>query len=445
MKKRLLFFFILFSNILLAQVPSKPYPVKFVNDFANILERDDVAKLEKKIKDLNKLNPQLFQLTVVTVPNMVGMDIKSFSLKLAQSLGIGKAGIDNGLLITVAKQERKVRIEVGYGLEAVITDLIASRIVDYTLTPNFKKSKFYEGLDQAIDEIVIHSGAIVPEMQSISTQDSLKILSSRAAQEIPDKPEKIKWVNDYSTLLYSSFDLYNDKLAESDRINSQRCPFIVICVNQIGGRDMALFSELLLEKWEIRNDQFKNGFVLILSKLNRNAYLSIGSQQKKYFEKSFVDSLLQYQLLPALKNDRISDSLELFIDNILLKTGAQTVNGYEFQVEKEKIEREQILAARNFEQNIIFGSISFFFLLIVFLFVFYRKKLFTKDAFTITHSGKSSRYTSSSSNYNDYSYSDYSDRSSYSDYSDRSSYSDSYSDSSFGGGSFGGGGADGSW
>ncbi len=86
------------------------------------------------------------QVVVVTVPDLQGTTIEEFGYQLGRHWKIGQADVNNGVLLIVAKAERKIRIEVGYGLEGELTDAIASNIISTVITPAFKLTRFDEGV-----------------------------------------------------------------------------------------------------------------------------------------------------------------------------------------------------------------------------------------------------------------------------------------------------------
>lgn len=112
---------------------------------------EQVIKLEEKIIQLEEATGS--QIAILILPSTKPLEIEEYSLKIAEKWKLGRKGIDDGILIVVAKNDRKVRIEVGYGLEGVIPDVIAKEIIDVYLTPNFKRFRFYEGLSDALNYI----------------------------------------------------------------------------------------------------------------------------------------------------------------------------------------------------------------------------------------------------------------------------------------------------
>jgi uncharacterized protein len=132
-------------------IPPKPEPAVFVNDFAAIMEEAEEKKLEIKLKKY--ADSTSTQIAIVIIQKLEGYSITDYAQKLAETWGIGQKGKDNGLLILVSKDDRKIKIAVGYGLEATITDLAAKHIIDNQLVPNFKTEDYYQGLEEATDFI----------------------------------------------------------------------------------------------------------------------------------------------------------------------------------------------------------------------------------------------------------------------------------------------------
>ncbi len=130
--------------------PGKPQG--FVSDFANIIDSSTKASLQNRLQALQDANT--VEIAVVTIPTLGDESIETFAVKLFEEWGIGKKGSDNGVLLLVAPNEKEVRIEVGYGMEPVITDLLANNIVQKTIIPEFKKGDFSAGIAQGVDALV---------------------------------------------------------------------------------------------------------------------------------------------------------------------------------------------------------------------------------------------------------------------------------------------------
>ena len=132
------------------QSPGKPSG--FVNDFANVFSIDQKTSLEAKFSSLEKETS--IEVSVVTIPLLGDETIETYSGKLFEEWSIGKANQDNGLLILVSPSDRQVRIEVGYGLEPVITDAVSSAIMRNVMIPAFKSNDYFRGINSATDLII---------------------------------------------------------------------------------------------------------------------------------------------------------------------------------------------------------------------------------------------------------------------------------------------------
>ncbi len=116
----------------------------FLNDFANVLDSENKNRLEYLLNQVEKQSG--IEMAIVTVPSIGDYSIEEAAVELFQKWGIGKKGKDNGLLFITAIQERKVRIEVGYGLEEAIPDSLAGRLLDNYTIPYFRQNNFDQGI-----------------------------------------------------------------------------------------------------------------------------------------------------------------------------------------------------------------------------------------------------------------------------------------------------------
>jgi uncharacterized protein len=130
-------------------IPAKPNPPTFVNDYANVLSGEQKLALEQKL--FAYFDSTSTQIVIVIENSLEDDEITDYCQRLATAWGIGEKGKNNGLLIYVAVKEHKDRIHTGYGMEATITDALSSEIRHNQLGPNFKQGKFYEGLEEATD------------------------------------------------------------------------------------------------------------------------------------------------------------------------------------------------------------------------------------------------------------------------------------------------------
>jgi uncharacterized protein len=119
-------------------------PSGYVNDFAGIMDEASKQKTEALITQLQSATGA--EIAVVTVKSLEGGNLEDFSNELFTKWGIGKKGKDNGVLIFVAYEDRRVRIETGYGIEGIINDAMAGRIISDNMAPNFRQNDYGGGI-----------------------------------------------------------------------------------------------------------------------------------------------------------------------------------------------------------------------------------------------------------------------------------------------------------
>jgi uncharacterized protein len=123
-----------------------------VVDQANVIPVQNRSALESKLKDLEDKSG--IQLVVATVASLQGSDIETFANELFRYWKLGEAKKNNGALLLVAPSERKVRIEVGYGLEGTLTDALSNVIITGAIIPRFKANDYAGGIDRGVDGII---------------------------------------------------------------------------------------------------------------------------------------------------------------------------------------------------------------------------------------------------------------------------------------------------
>jgi uncharacterized protein len=124
----------------------------YVNDYGNLISPSVRAELENELKSFEQTDST--QIVILTIPSLEGEVIEDLSIKVAESWKIGQKNKDNGVIFLVAKQERKMRIEVGRGLEGRLTDLMAGRIIDLVVKPRFKRGDFDGGFIAGVSALI---------------------------------------------------------------------------------------------------------------------------------------------------------------------------------------------------------------------------------------------------------------------------------------------------
>jgi uncharacterized protein len=142
-----------------------------VVDQTGTLSAADIASLTQTLQDLETRKGS--QIAVLIVPTTDGEAIEQFSLRVAEAWKIGRKKVDDGALLVIAKNDRRLRIEVGYGLEGALTDATTKRIIDEDITPKFKAGDFGGGVAAGVDRMVrIVNGEKLPEPEPPHWQDS---------------------------------------------------------------------------------------------------------------------------------------------------------------------------------------------------------------------------------------------------------------------------------
>jgi uncharacterized protein len=145
-----------------------------VVDNANLLSPADEAALTGKLEALEKASSR--QLVVATVPDLQGYPIEDYGYQLGRAWRIGQEGANNGLILLVAPNDRKVRIEVGYGLEPIVTDALSNQIIQQQMLPRFRANDYPGGINAGAD-------ALIQQLQAPPEQAEQRALAAAQAQQ----------------------------------------------------------------------------------------------------------------------------------------------------------------------------------------------------------------------------------------------------------------------
>lgn len=166
------YFLLVFLLILIPATAGLAYydlgqPAGFVNDYAGLISPEARQDLETKLVNFEKETSN--EITVVTINSLEGDTIENFAVKLFEQWGIGKKDKDNGVLVLIAKNERKMRIEVGYGLEGALTDAQSNWIIQNVMRPAFQKGDYNGGINGAVEKIIAATkGEYVPSENKLA-------------------------------------------------------------------------------------------------------------------------------------------------------------------------------------------------------------------------------------------------------------------------------------
>ena len=145
-----------------------------VNDLAAMLSPATARQLEQSLQSFEQRDST--QIVVLTVPSLEGDSLEDFATRVFEAWKLGQKGRDNGVLLLIAKNDRKIRIEVGYGLEGRLTDLLAGRIIRDVIAPRFKSGNFDQGVLDGVNAIM---GAIKGEFTADNLRKSHSSANSR--------------------------------------------------------------------------------------------------------------------------------------------------------------------------------------------------------------------------------------------------------------------------
>ena len=152
--------------------PAKPD--RLVNDYTQTLSANEIDALEQKLVAFDDSSST--QIAVVLINDLEGYDVADYAVRLAEKWGIGQAKKNNGIILLASLGDRKVSIQTGYGVEGALPDAIARRIIENAIKPNFKRGNYYQGLDEATNDIIAYTKG---EYKADSPADEVKSLSGK--------------------------------------------------------------------------------------------------------------------------------------------------------------------------------------------------------------------------------------------------------------------------
>ncbi len=170
----------LFSGLVYADLATIPELSSRVTDLTQTLSAAEQAQLEQKLATFEAKKGS--QIALLIVPTTQPEDIAQYAIRVVEKWKIGRDKVDDGILVLVAKDDRKLRIEVGYGLEGAVPDLYAKRIISEIISPRFKQGDYFGGLDAGLNSLIgLVNGEVLPapskaESSGMGVMDILPIL-----------------------------------------------------------------------------------------------------------------------------------------------------------------------------------------------------------------------------------------------------------------------------
>ncbi|MFD1161091.1 TPM domain-containing protein [Hwangdonia seohaensis] len=141
------------SNLVLDSIGNFPLPIGYVSDYEKIFSERQISHLTKLIIDYEQKTTR--EIAIVTISSIEPYEnVKDYATDLANEWKIGKPEKDNGLIILFSKNLRQIRIATGTGTEQKLTDEICKKVIDSTIVPEFKKGKYYNGIESGLKELM---------------------------------------------------------------------------------------------------------------------------------------------------------------------------------------------------------------------------------------------------------------------------------------------------
>jgi len=135
-----------------ALLKQRPSTQQLVNDFTNTLTADQKQALQAKLIAFDDSTST--QIAVVIIPTLNGNDVADYNVKLFRAWGVGNKKTNNGAVLLIAKDDRKLNITTGYGLEGALPDITCKEIIDNDIVPNFKGNDYYRGIEEGTDQMI---------------------------------------------------------------------------------------------------------------------------------------------------------------------------------------------------------------------------------------------------------------------------------------------------
>lgn len=252
----------------------------FVNDFANTMSKDWKSKTEQLAVKVE--NETTCEIAVAVIDNLKGLTIEDYAVRLFEKWGIGKKDKDNGVLLLVSMDERELRIEVGYGLEDVITDIEAKNIIDDVIVPRFKENNYdsgiYNGVVAIVNKIYLEQGkAEIAYSDPISTAAAAGFVGSIAFIVIIILVTLLPWILIFGAvgILSLLFYIKNHKCPQCKRLG------LIIKQTVLSNASYEYSGQMIIEK-TCKYCNFYKKHTAIIPKLSRHTYSSSNSSSSHF-------------------------------------------------------------------------------------------------------------------------------------------------------------------
>lgn len=238
-----------------------------VTDLTGTLSASQRSTLEGELQAIEARSTN--QIAVLIVPSTQPETIEQYSIRVVDAWQLGQKGKDNGLLLLVAKNDRKVRIEVGYGLEGVIPDAVARQVIDGLITPRFKEGDFAGGLTAGIQQLAF----LIEGRAAAEKQAAGPVPEDASASALPSLRDDVMDLTE--TLTEDQVYELRDSLQE--RGLNRGKPFYVLIVPSTAPDTIDQYAARVLAHWGAHDnlDIVRSG-VMVIAKDSNTAYVELG-------------------------------------------------------------------------------------------------------------------------------------------------------------------------
>ncbi|HEY2344472.1 MAG TPA: TPM domain-containing protein [Xanthomonadaceae bacterium] len=281
-----------------------------VTDQTGTLDPTQVAALEAKLAALESAKGA--QVAVLIVPSTAPETIEQYSIRVVDAWKLGRKGVDDGVLVLVAKDDRKLRIEVGRGLEGSIPDAIANRIIDGTIEPKFKNGDYAGGLDDGVDRLIgLVNGEPLP--QPPSTQSDVASASVAKVALLPIPPLIGHVVNQTDGVLTEAqARALEAKLAAFEKNKGRR--IAVLLVEGTGDETDAQFADRVFKTWKLGDD----GVLVTMTQQPYDERIEVGRGLFAVFPHAVILRILNEDMSwPNVKLGDIAGEINAGVDRII--------------------------------------------------------------------------------------------------------------------------------
>jgi uncharacterized membrane protein YgcG len=283
-----------------------------VTDLTATLSGEQKGGIESELRGIEQSTGA--QLAVLLVPTTKPESIEQYSLRVVEQWRLGRKGRDDGVLLLVAKNDRKLRIEVGYGLEGAIPDAAARRVIDETIAPRFKAGDFAGGLVAGIHQL---AGMIAGQGGADAAKDSQAATAAPPREDTVAAPLMLDLVRDMSGTLDPDFTWRMSQRLREFYDSGRTMPVFVLVVPSTGGEPIDDYTKRVLRHWgETAQLDVDRSLLMVIARDERTAHAEAGEGLRARLPPGAMLSLVAEVAAPPLAKGDIGATVEAVVPAI---------------------------------------------------------------------------------------------------------------------------------